>query len=117
MPKVVYETITNFPPAAATVVTVCVFLMLAAMAIWFACKVIIAAYEKWCAIYLSILEAETKLAEVKSRTDAEAVNIWIRDYYAEKDLRAKANRQAEQERYNKRQIAKGKEYMERRKTA
>lgn len=117
MPKVVYETITNFPPAAATVVTVCVFLMLAAIAIWFACKAIIWAYEKWSAIYLSILKAETKLAEVKSRTDAEAVNIWIRDYYAEKDLRAKANRQAEQERYNKRQIAKGKEYMERRKTA
>ena len=117
MPKVVYETITNFPPAAATVVTVCVFLMLAAMAIWFACKVIIAAYEKWCAIYLSILKAETKLAEVKSRTDAEAVNIWIHKYYTQKDLAAKASHRADQERYNKQQIAKGEAYMERRKTA
>ena len=66
MPKVVYETITSFPSAAATVVTVCVFLMLAAMAIWFACKVIIAAYEKWCAIYLSILEAERYILSLKS---------------------------------------------------
>lgn len=115
--KVIYKTITTLPPAAATVVTVCVFIMLAAMAIWFACKVIIAAYEKWCAIYLSILKAETKLAEVKSRTDAEAVNIWIHKYYTQKDLAAKASHRADQERYNKQQIAKGEAYMERRKTA
>ena len=113
----IYEAVPTLPPRAATVIAVCIYIMLAGLAIWFGAKAVVMAVERIAAVYLSIVAAETRLAEIKSRSDVEATNYWIRESYREKDLTRQANRRAEQERYNKRQIAKGSAYMERRVSA
>lgn len=115
--SIIYEAIPTLPPRAVTIIAVCVYIMLAGLALWVGAKAVIMAVERIAAVYLSIVAAETRLAEIKSRTDIAATNYWIRESYREKDLTRKANRRAEQEKYNKKQIAQGAEYLERRSIA
>ena len=115
--KIIYEAIPILPPRAVTIIVVCVYIMLAGLAIWLAAKAIVAAFEKIAGIHLSMVAAETRLAEIKSRSDAEATNYWIRYSFRQKRIAETANQRAEQERYNKNQIAQGAAYMERRVSA
>ena len=115
--SIIYEAIPTLPPRAVTIIAVCVYIMLAGLALWVGAKAVIMAVERISAVYLSIVAAETRLAEIKSRSDIAATNYWIRESYREKDLTRAANRRADQERYNKNQIAQGAAYMERRVSA
>lgn len=115
--SIIYEAIPTLPPRAVTIIAVCLYIMLAGLALWVGAKAVIMAVDRIAAVYLSIVAAETRLAEIKSRSDAAAINYWIRESYREKDLTRAANRRAEQERYNKKQIAQGAAYMERRASA
>lgn len=108
----IYEAIPTLPPLAVTIATVCIFVMLAGMAVWLAAKVIVASYEHFASVHMALLEAETKLAKVKSQTDAEAVNIWIHKYYIERKRAEKENHRADQEAYSRRQIAQGRAKLE-----
>ena len=108
----IYRAFPALPPLAATIITVCVFVMLAGLAVWLASNAIMAICEHFAAVHMAILEAETNLAKVKSQTDAEAVNIWIHKYYVERKRAEKENRRANQEAYARRQIAQGAKNME-----
>lgn len=119
MPKVVYESIPTLPPVAATIVTVCIFIMLAGLAIWIAGQALVVAYVKIVGVHLTLLAAKTKLAEVQKKTDADALNFWIRENFRQKDLLAAEigateteRHRADQEAYNKRQLIKGRDYLE-----
>ena len=60
--SVVYEPIPTLPPVAATIVTVCIFIMLAGLAIWIAGQALVVAYVKIVGVHLTLLAAKTKLS-------------------------------------------------------
>ena len=115
----IYESLPTLPPLAATVVIVCIYIMLAGLALWLAAQAGI----KFLEMVLEAIEADKALARLQRQADADAVNFWIRENFRNKRLAAEAHEadqkalaaethRADQEEYNKRQLLKGKAYME-----
>ena len=115
--SIIYEAIPTLPPRAVTIIAVCLYIMLAGLSLWVGAKAVIMAVERIAAVYLSIVAAETRLSEIKSRTDIAATNYWIRDSFRQKRIAEAEAHRADQEKYNKKQIAQGAEYLERRSIA
>lgn len=112
--SIIYESLPTLPPLAATVVIVCIYIMLAGLALWLAAQAGI----KFLEMVLEAIEADKALARLQRQADADAVNFWIRENFRNKRLAAEAHeadqkalaaetRRADQEAYNKRQIALG----------
>ena len=114
--SIIYESLPTLPPLAATIVIVCIYIMLAGLALWLAATTGI----KFLEMVLEAIEADKALARLQRQADADAVNFWIRENFRNKRLAAEAHeadqkalagetRRADQEAYNKRQIALGAE--------
>ena len=108
--NIVYESLPTLPPLAATIVIVCIYIMLAGLAVWVAARACV----ELVRLYRRTLAAELRLEHMRKQSDRTALNGWIRDYFGQKKLTAQARRRADQERYNRRQIAIGAANMERR---
>lgn len=117
--SVVYEPIPTLPPVAATIVIVCIYIMLAGLALWLAAQAGI----KFLEMVLEAIEADKALARLQRQADADTVNFWIRENFRNKRLAAEVHeadqkalaaetRRADQEAYNKRQLMKGRDYLE-----
>ena len=112
--NIIYESLPTLPPLAATIVIVCIYIMLAGLALWLAATAGI----KFLEMVLEAIEEDKALARLQRQTDLDAVNFWIRENFRNKRLAAEAHeadqkalaaetRRADQEAYNKRQIALG----------
>ena len=119
--SIIYESIPTLPPLAASIVICCIYIMLAGLAAWLAARAGI----ELVRMILEAIEAEKALANLQRQQDGEAINFWIRENFRNKKMAAEAHeadqralalerRRADQEEYNKRQIAQGQAYMERR---
>ena len=117
--NIIYESLPTLPPLAATIVIVCIYIMLAGLALWLAANAGIKLME----MVLEAIEADKALARLQRQTDTDAVNFWIRENFRNKRLAAEAHeadqkalasetRRADQEAYNKRQLMKGRDYLE-----
>lgn len=121
MSNIIYESIPTLPPLAASIVICCIYIMLAGLAVWLAAR----AGKELVKMILEAIAAEKALAELQRKQDSDTLNFWIRENFRNKKLAAEAHEaaqralslerhRADQEEYNKRQIAQGRAYMERR---
>lgn len=101
----IYQSAHTLPPLAATIAIVCIYIMLAGLAIW----LVATAGIKFLEMVLDAIEAEKALAQLQRKTDADALNYWIRDAFRQKEAAARERHRADQEAYNKKQIAQGAE--------
>lgn len=117
--SIIYESIPTLPPLAASIVICCIYIMLAGLAAWLAARAVI----ELVRMILEAIEAEKALAKLQRQQDGEALNFWIRENFRNKKMAAEAHEadqralalerhRANQEEYNKRQIAQGQAYME-----
>lgn len=83
---------------------------LGGMGTWVGC----AALEKVLRLLRRTLAADLRLQHLKMGYDNAALNYWVRDAFAQKKLAADERRRADQEAYNKKQIATGASNMARR---
>lgn len=75
----------------------------AGLGVWLAAK----AMESLLRLWRRTLAAELRLQHLKKQTDNAALNYWIRDSFKQKALAAQEKHRADQEAYDKRQIAMG----------
>ncbi len=106
----IYQSGPTLPPRAATAVIVCIYVILACMAIRWAAFAI----EKVVRLIRRTMAAEIRLRHLCCQYDRAALNYWIRDSFRQKRIAEAESRRADQEKYNKKQIAQGAEYLERR---
>lgn len=114
--SVIYQSLPTLPPLAATIVIVCIYIMLAGLALWLMAQAGI----KFLEMVLEAIEADKALARLQRKTDADALNFWIHENFRNKQIAAEAHEadqkalaaeshRADQEAYNKKQIALGAE--------
>lgn len=119
MPKVIYESIPTLPPVAATIVTVCIYIMLAGLGLWLAATAGI----KFAQMVMDAIESEKDLARLQRKEDADEVNFWIHENFKNKRLAAEAHeadqkalaaetRRADLAEHKYQQLLKGKTYLE-----
>lgn len=117
--NIIYESLPTFPPLAASIITVCIYIMLAGLALWLAAN----AGMRFVEMVLEAIEADKALAQLQRQADADTLNFWIRENFRNKRMAAEVHeadqkalaaetKRADQEAYNKRQLLKGKAYME-----
>lgn len=100
----------KLPPVAVTIVIVCLAIATACLGIWLAANALM----KLVRQIRKTLAAELRLQHIRLQYDREALNYWIRDSFRHKKQAERERRRADQEQYDKRQIAMGAEnYMRR----
>lgn len=104
----IYQAVPTLPPLAATIITVCVFVMLAGLAIWLAAR----AAMEFVRMAQAAIEADERVAQMKARSDKAALEYWIRDSFRRKAEAELEAHRAKQEAYARRQIAQGAKNME-----
>jgi hypothetical protein len=98
------------PPWALAALALGLGMGLAGLGLWVGCK----ALEKLVRQIRRILASELRLQHLRMQYDREALNYWIRDSFRHKKQAERERRRADQEQYDKRQIAMGAEnYMRR----
>lgn len=116
--NIIYESLPTMPPLAATIVIVCIYIMLAGLAILLAAKAVM----KLVDMILDAIEADKTLAQLQRSQDADALNYWIRDSFYQKRLATETHaadmavleaerHRADQAIYDKRQLLTGAENM------
>lgn len=98
------------PPWALAALALGLGMGLAGLGLWVGCK----ALEKLVRLIRRTLAAELRLQHLRLQYDLEALNYWIRDSFRHKKQAERERHRANQEQYDKRQIAMGVEnYMRR----
>lgn len=100
----------KLPPAAVTALIICLAIATACLGIWLAANALM----KLVRLIRRTMAAELRLQHLRLQYDLEALNYWIRDSFRHKKQAERERHRANQEQYDKRQIAMGADnYMRR----